>query len=180
MQRTSAIPDPKSSTRAAERVRAETARNERIRAVRRKRARRRAPRLLWMIPASLIFLALSAMMAANLAQFRKYQRQADFKAAQLASLSETQSALSRRLTFLQLPKGREQVLLEHGFLKSGQRILLFPTEKAAPNAASDSSASSTGTDDANAPAPNDKDDGGNAWQRTARTLSHWMNQLRGK
>ena len=170
MQRTSAIPEKKSSSRSVDRVRV----------ARRKRARRRAPRLLWMIPAGLIFLALSAMMAANLAQFRKYQRQADFKAAQLASLSETQSALSHRLSFLQLPKGREQVLLEHGFLKSGQRILLFPTEKAAPNAASDSSVSSTGTSDANAPAPNDKDDGGNAWQRTARTLSHWMSQLRGK
>ncbi len=170
MQRTSAIP-AKGSTLSSSHI------DERVRAVRRKRARRRAPRLLWIIPAMLVFLALSAMMAANFAQYRKYQRQADFKAVQLASLSETQSALDHRLAFLQLPKGREQVLLEHGFLKPGQRILLFPADKAVPDNASNDIVSSTGMTDTTT--LSDKDDGGNAWQRTARTLSHWMHKLQG-
>lgn len=146
---------------------------ERVKAVRRRRIKRRAPRLLWLVPAAFVFCALSAMMASNFAQYRKYQAQADFKDAQLASLQNTQSGLQGRLSFLQMPKGREQVLLEHGFIKPNQRVLLVPAEK--PSANFNASSSTESPDFA----PVADNDGGTAWQRTARTFSGWMQKLRG-
>ncbi len=152
----------------------------RVQAVRRKRAMRRAPRLLWFFLGATVFcmfsIPLSIMLMTNWAEFRSNRAQADFKAAQLASLQGTQDSLEQRLAFLQMPKGREQVLLEHGFIKPSQRVLVFPATK-------DVAPSSTRSDDfappADVSANQIANQTGTAWQKTARTLSSWIRQLRG-
>lgn len=156
----------------------------RNREVARNRKNRRSSRWLIAIPAAIIFGVLSAMMTANYAQFRKYQAQADFKAAQWSALHDQYQGLTHRLAFLQLPKGREQVLLEHGYLKGNQRILLFPSDAKNAAAAPKSSTRSTQNDSAiarnsleTAPTLSDKNDGGSVWKRAGRTLSGWMKSL---
>ena len=145
----------------------------RIKAVARKRRMRRVPQLLLAIPAAIAFCVLSAMMAGNYAQFRKYQVQVDLKASQLAALQQTHGTLKHRLGFLQLPKGREQVLLEHGYIKPGNRILLFPTEPTKSDSLGTSS-STRSNDAADSQGFSDKEEGGTAWDRAARTLSEWF------
>lgn len=171
MKRTPPAPyNKKNIASSAERI------DARVRAVRRKRARRNLPRLLWIFPFSLVFLTLCAMLTANFSQFRRYQKQADFKSSQLAALQETQNSLEHRLAFLRLPQGRQQILREHGFIKAGERYLQFPEAKNAAKTAAGAT-SSTGNDDA--PVFDDKDADGSAWQRAARTFSGWINGLRG-
>jgi len=144
-----------------------------IKAVSRRRRMRGLPQLLLAILAAIAFCVLSAMIVGNYAQFRKYQVQVDLKANQLTALQETHGTLKHRLGFLQLPKGREQVLLEHGYIKSGDRILLFPTEPAKPDFLT-SPSSTQSTDDAAAQSFSDKQDGGTAWERASRTMSDWF------
>lgn len=145
----------------------------RIKAMARKRRLRRLPQWLLAIPAGLAFCVLSAMMVANYAQFRKYQVQVDLKAGQLAALQQTHGTLKHRLGFLQLPKGREQVLLEHGYIKPGDRILLFPAEPA-KSGFSEPPSSTRSNDAADSPAFSDNQEGGTAWERAMRTLSSWF------
>ena len=180
MKRTSEMPITSDPPRKKTNAPSSAQIDARVRAVRRKRVRRRLPRLLWAIPLGLVFVALCAMMTANYSQFRRYQRQADFKATQLASLRETQSSLEHRLDFLQLPKGRLQILAEHGFVKNGQRYLQFPEENTTRQTSTDAASSErSSTRMLETPPLTDKDDGGSAWQRMESTFSGWMNGLRG-
>ena len=100
----------------------------RIRALRRKRARQklRARALMVLIPSIVISLFLMAATHVVMGDWRHWQGEVSAREAQMAAL-DTQLAIGRhRLTTLQAPKGREQLLVEHGFLRPGDRILLFP------------------------------------------------------
>jgi hypothetical protein len=125
---------------------------------------------LWLIalPLAFVFVALGTIIAANLAQYREYKGQADTKAAQLAALQAQHDTMKRRLAFLQLPKGREQTLLEHGYIRPGNRILLFPSEP------------KTTTSDKSVTAPPKmqtpavlQEESGTAWSRAAQSVSRW-------
>ena len=55
------------------------------------------------------------------------------KQAQFRALDKQNSDEKNRLAHLKSEKGREQLLAEHGYLRPGDRILLFPTvEKPTP------------------------------------------------
>ena len=57
------------------------------------------------------------------------RRQLHDKQTQLAALEGQQREDEKKLAYLKSPKGREQILAERGYLKPGDRILLFPAEK---------------------------------------------------
>jgi len=120
---------PPSSQRDANVAAPDDVANElRIRALRRKRARQklRARALMVLIPSIVISLFLLAATHVVMGDWRHWQGEVSAREAQMAAL-DTQLAIGRhRLTTLQAPKGREQLLVEHGFLRPGDRILLFP------------------------------------------------------
>jgi hypothetical protein len=90
---------------------------------------RRTPRWLIAIPVALAFGALSTITVANLGQYQEEKAQADAKAEQLAELRAQHDAMKRRLAFLQLPKGREQTLLEHGYIRPARVYCFFPAKR---------------------------------------------------
>lgn len=57
-------------------------------------------------------------------------RSVDAKQTQLAALDKQRDEESKKLTYLKSEKGREQILAQRGYLKPGDRILLFPEPKA--------------------------------------------------
>jgi hypothetical protein len=50
------------------------------------------------------------------------------KEIQLAALEKQKAEEKKKLAYLQSEKGRDQILAERGYLKPGDRILLFPVE----------------------------------------------------
>ncbi len=129
---------------------------------------RRTPRWLIALPLFFIFAGLSTIISANYTQYREYQEQADSKASQLSALEAQHDTMKRRLAFLQLPKGREQTLLEHGYIRPGDRILLFPSEPKTTN----SVRKTTPIPVTQAPVVA-REEGGTAWSRAARSVSRW-------
>ena len=128
---------------------------------------------------------LGAIMSSNYAQFRQYDAQKTEKAQQLSALQTQHDAMKRRLAFLQLPKGREQVLIEHGYLKPGERNLLFPhDDKTTPPATPTTSTRARSDKTALAETPREtpqnlanEDAGNSAWSRTGSNVSRWWNDV---
>ena len=67
------------------------------------------------------------------------------KEVQLAALEKQKHEDEKKLAYLQSEKGQEQILAQRGYLKPGDRILLFPVEADA------SGDDSTETDSLNSP-----------------------------
>ena len=130
---------------------------------------------------------LGAVMSSNYAQWRQYDAQADDKAQQLSALQTQHDAMKRRLAFSQLPKGREQALMEHNYLKPGDRYLLFPQEdkKTTPPIATTStrnvrSVSAPSDEDPQSETPQNlaNDNAGHsAWSRAGSNVSRWWNDV---
>jgi hypothetical protein len=134
-----------------------------------------------LVAASVILTAslLGAIMSANYAQFRQYDALANAKAQQLQALKTQHEDMNRRLAFLQLPKGREQVLLEHGYLQPNDRILLFPQDekKAAPLSTTKSSSQNNDVSQpvSQTPAPDNSSE--SSWSRAGNSVSRWWNDV---
>ena len=122
---------------------------------------------------------LLAVISSNHAQFRTHQAQADGHAQQLRALQTQHNDMKRRLAFLQLPKGREQVLLKNGYLRPGDRVLLFPDEADSIRAAKTQSSTRTPQ---SAPVAATDSNPQNAVvenrDNTPSTLSRWWNDAR--
>ena len=56
-----------------------------------------------------------------------FDEQVQAKRAQLRALEDQQTAARARVALLSSDKGRSQLLVERGYLRPGERILLFPT-----------------------------------------------------
>jgi len=63
------------------------------------------------------------------ADFRQIHQQVTEKQTQFRALDKQNSDEKARLAHLKSEKGREQLLAERGYLRPGDRILLFPTEE---------------------------------------------------
>lgn len=71
------------------------------------------------------------------ADFRQIHGQVVEKQAQFRALDKQRNDEKSRLAHLKSEKGREQLLAERGYLKPGDRILLFPAEEKTPAEAQD-------------------------------------------
>ena len=126
---------------------------------------------------------LGAIMSSNYAQWLQYDAQANEKAQQLQALQTQHDAMKRRLAFSQLPKGREQSLIEHNYLKPGDRYLLFPHDD--KKAVFSTATTSTRTKGATSQAPqtqapqtfaSDNADG-SSLSRAGSSVSRWWNDV---
>ena len=165
-----------------------TERGDEVRAMaaaRLKKARRgRAPRALrhslFLCGAMVVWLLLVAYSLDNYRQYRVFQNLVDARQVQLTALQSQLRAGQQKLAFMQMPQGREQILMEHGYLRSGDRILLFPetendaAQTAAPTSAAPIAAAPTPVITPQSGAPQN----GSAWRRAAQTVGSWYQTLR--
>ena len=103
------------------------------------------------------------------AEYRLYQGEVDRKEATLNDLQEQLETGRKRLAVLQSPKGREQLLIEHGYIRPGDRILVFPATPKERQAA-------TIPKNDLSPRPVERINDGaqsSAWRRAGDTLSRW-------
>lgn len=137
----------------------------------RQRARRgiRATTILFALVAGVFSLSLWAMTHVVWSEYRLYQGEVERREATLRDLQEQLETGRKRLAVLQSPKGREQLLIEHGYIRPGDRILLFPSIPEERRAAAISKNDLS-------PHPATHSDGGarsSAWRRAGDTLSSW-------
>lgn len=119
---------------------------------------------------TLFFLTIISLVYAD---YRWIETQVRLKEEHLAALKSQQAAGRRRLVVLTSTKGREELLLEHGYIKPGDRILLFPVTPAEQRAAklprNDLASQSTTRDVGDSDA--------SAWQRAGNALGRWWKSL---
>jgi hypothetical protein len=63
-----------------------------------------------------------------IAEYHRFQEQVEQNEVKFNTFKTQHEAMQRRLASLQLEKGREQILVEKGYVRPGERILLFPPE----------------------------------------------------
>ena len=122
---------PQSPQQLNEDVRADSVRDDALFAMksRKRRARARQKRI-WVWAQTLTFalaslLLMGAMFSVH-AEYRKWQTRVHQREDELAALNTQLTVGQKRLAALQSPQGREQLLIEHGYLRPGDRILEFP------------------------------------------------------
>lgn len=125
------------------------------------------------VVAGVVGLGLLVMIAMAQKDYNSWQAQVEFREKQLAALDEQHDVGKRRLAALASPKGRDQLLVEHGYLHPGDRILLFPATPAEKQAAdipkNDLSPHLLSPQDGSA------DPNASIWKRTADTFRSWWN-----
>jgi len=78
-----------------------------------------------------LFLSLAAEIQRSLSNYAVFRDQARTREARLAALQSRYTTERARLSFLQLDKGRAQVLVQDGYVRPGDRLLLFPSDETA-------------------------------------------------
>ncbi|MDF2440302.1 MAG: hypothetical protein JWN98_1286 [Abditibacteriota bacterium] len=140
---------------------------------RRAHKRIRATTVLLAMIAGIFSISLMAMTHVVWNEYRLYQGEVDRKEATLHDLHEQLDTGRKRLAVLQSPKGREQLLIEHGYIRPGDRILLFPPtpeERHAANIAKN--------DLSPRPASRINDAASSSsWRRAADTVSGWWHDF---
>ena len=121
-------------------------------------------------------LVLLTLISVVHADYRSMKAKADAKAELLTDLRERQQADRRRLAVLESGEGREQLLLDNGYVRPGDRILLFPKTRGERHAAAKSQ-------DALAPdAPAvmgeaDNQPSVSAWRRAGAVFGGWWRTM---
>lgn len=132
----------------------------------------RATTLLLVIPTTVASITLMAMAHVVFRDWRSYESEANIARAQLSGLQEQLDVGQRRLKSLRSAKGREQILAEHGFIRPGDRLLLFPRE------ASPEAHSSRAQNDIVAKRGAIRDAASSsAWDRAARAMIGWLGSV---
>ncbi|HVF10196.1 MAG TPA: hypothetical protein VNA16_05305 [Abditibacteriaceae bacterium] len=103
-----------------------SAARQRPRRAARKAGKLRRAHLAMLTISGLGCLVLLAMISIVRADYREIKARADSKATLLAVLREQQRIGERRLAVLESGGGHEELLLDHGYIRPGDRILLFP------------------------------------------------------
>ena len=123
-----------------------------------------------------VTIALLTFTAISYADYGLFQSQVEAKEARLKALQAQLATGEKRLQALQHPKGREQLLNERGYVRPGERLLLFPETPEEKRQAA------FVTNDLTPHLPEtlvqDGETGSSAWRRVANTLSGWWNNLR--
>jgi len=148
------------------------------RARRRQRVRARLFSVLVLILGALASLFLLALIYVAHAEYSGIKAQVEGQEAKLAALDAQYEVGQRRLQALESGKGVERLLIEHGYIRPGDRILLFPPtpeEQAAAawpkNDLTSRPAAPVGDKPRAAPS--------SAWQSGANVLRGWWKSLRG-
>jgi hypothetical protein len=92
---------------------------------------RRGNTLLLAAAGALSFILLAMIFEPQngaIAEYHRFQDQVEQNEVKFNTFKAQHEVMQRRLASLQLDKGREQILVEKGFVKPGERILLFPPE----------------------------------------------------
>jgi hypothetical protein len=137
---------------------------------------RRAPRWLpAIIIGAVLITALNVRKFVSvLEDYHWLKSQVGNKQLQLAALDKQQTIGKARLAELTADKGREELLLEHGYIPPGERILLFPPDpqeqRAAAMPKNDLSPHPPSTEAGNSPS---------LLRRAGRALSHVWSSLVG-
>lgn len=84
---------------------------------------------LWLLPGVAAMIALSLLIGRVRGDYQFMREQASNKNAQLTALRAQLDANQKRLDALGGPRGREIILRERGYIRPGERILLFPPDK---------------------------------------------------
>ncbi len=92
----------------------------------RRRARSRVVRLLIAGLTGTVLLGLTALLKISHADYSAARGEVESRETQLRTLQAQQRSGHIRLAALQHEKGRAQSLIEHGYVRPGDRILLFP------------------------------------------------------
>ena len=129
----------------------------------------RAATLLMVIPTTLASITLMAMAHVVFRDWRSYESEASIARAQLNGLQEQLEVGQRRLKVLRSAKGREQILAEHGFIRPGDRLLLFPKETTP-----ESHSSRAQNDIAAQRGAIRNAASSSAWERAARSVTGWL------
>jgi hypothetical protein len=139
-----------------------------------RRARKRigATTLVCGLAASAFSLCLIVMTWAVLVDLRNWQGQVSAKQVQLEVLHEQLDSGRKRLAVLQSSKGREQLLHENGYIRPGDRILLFPTTPA-----ENQDALPSPTDSATKPLVIENGSTSSSWRRAGDMLGTWWREL---
>ena len=103
-----------------------TGARKRVRRATRKSGKMGRAHLILFTVSGMLCLVLLAMISIVHADYQHIKARADSKAELLAVLREQQRTAKRRLAALESGKGHEQLLLDHGYIRPGDRILLFP------------------------------------------------------
>lgn len=141
--------------------------------VRRVRKRIRATAILIALVSAVFSLSLMAMTHVVWAEYRLYQGEVERKETTLDELQEQLETGHKRLAVLQSPKGREQLLIEHGYIRPGDRILLFP-----PTPEQRQAADIPKNDLSPHPAARiDDSANSSAWRRAGDTLQNWWQEF---
>jgi hypothetical protein len=139
-----------------------------------RKARKRIKATTWVfgIGATAFWLCLTAMIFSVMQDLNSWQTQVNNKQVQLTALEDQLETGRKRLSVLQSPKGREQLLMEHGYIKPGDRILLFPATPEEKQAAQIPKNDLTAK-----PASIQGNRDGSAWRRAGETLRGWWQGL---
>ncbi len=150
---------------------------------RRERQKMRATTLLLVIPTTAFSLMLMAMAHVVFRDWRSYESEASIAHAQLSALQEQLDTGQRRLSSLRSPKGREQILVEHGFIRPGDRMLLFPAEAASkpgtPEPSTPEASTSRTQSDIAARRAIHNAAPASPWDRAARAMTGWLDHFSG-
>jgi hypothetical protein len=151
----------------------------RLEMARQRQARQRmtATTLLFVVPTAVFSLMLMAMAHVVFRDWRSYESERRIAQAQLTALQEQLDVGQRRLNSLRSPKGREQILAEHGYLRPGDRMLLFPHR---PGEENPNGSNDIASDIAARRATIRDGASSSAWDRAARTMTGWLGEISGR
>jgi hypothetical protein len=152
----------------------------RLRERRRKARRRKIRNLGWRnllvlvvgAAASMVFLA---MIADAYADYRFFQTNVQKSELRLEALDEQYRMAQNRLARLDGDNGKKEILVEKGYVRPGERILLFPANRRDQAAATEKMTNDLAPHPAIENRPT-----GSSWQRAGRSLRQWWAALRGQ
>ena len=141
------------------------------RIARRNKMRRRRAAFGWQSALAVVATGLASVgicffIGKSHASYRAFDAQVQAKTAALESLQEQQKTAKAHLALLESDKGRAQLLVERGYVRPGERILLFPETPGETR----NSARLPSNDLAPAPKPLPP----TAWQRAGDAVRNWF------
>lgn len=117
----------------------------------------------------MIGASLAVRIAGEMREYEAMQARVEEKKQQLAALESQHEVGQRRLAVLRADKTHKSVLIEHGYIRPGDRILLFPR-----TAEEEREARLPKNDLAPHPPLDEEQNAPSLWQRAASRVGSWL------